>query len=298
MTSSDPVSAVDVSTGRPYSSNRTVAAENASRRVATPVATVRGELLADARRIDGRGERPGHVVLTAPGRSGGVGDGQEARRRVVRERPVRAARQSESRDVALVVERPRDSATERVDGVGEFAAGRVLELGACTERVRDGGDPAAGGVLEPPDGSVGIAPLDEHSGCIVAVLGAGAGRTDGRDGPTGGVALDPGGVADGVRAGDEVTRRVVRHRDGDPGGVHHASEEPVDPGQLAPPADGVDDDRRVPVVAAVLVGDDGTGLGHDGGHAVLLVVPVGDVAAGGSHRASPSSALVVRVDGD
>lgn len=74
------------------------------------------ELPADARRVDGRSQLADDVALTTPGRAGGVGDGLEARQGVVRERPDRAARQRELRQVPLVVERPRDTPTQRVGG--------------------------------------------------------------------------------------------------------------------------------------------------------------------------------------
>ena len=103
--------------------------------------------------------------------------------------------------------------------------------------------------------------------------------------------------AEGVGGADEVAVRVVGEADDDVGRVDDLGEQAVGPGEAGQPALGVEDRRRVPLLALVGVLGDGALLGHDGGDAVEVVVAVGQVGARGRDGADPAAAGVVLVDG-
>ena len=211
-----------------------------------------------------RGADPAHlVVLQAPGAALRVRDGSQPREGVVGEVPGAPVRQPHACQVAQVVDLAGQGTAQLVGDRLLLAVIPVGDLRAPAHRVHPGQEASTTAVLETPDRAVGVRASHAHPGVVIVVGGSVAHGCDGVRHPPRLVTHQTGPPTGTVGHGHQVPVDVVVQVHTHPGGVHQACEHATGPGQLGPPALGIDDEGRVTRVALVPVP----------GHAPVAAVP-------------------------
>ena len=153
-------------------------------------------------------QAPHGVVLQPPGAARRVREGGQPRQGVVREVPGAAVGQRHPRQVPQVVDVAPEDPSQRILNRLLLAAVPVVDPRAPAQRVDAGHQTATRRVLEAPHGPVGIGARHAHARTVVGEAGPVPQRGYRGHHPPGAVALQTGGVADGVGGSPRVWWRV------------------------------------------------------------------------------------------